>query len=448
MTELLTELLQKLDGSAHRFHTLNLYARGEQPLAFLSPESKAALNHRFGKIVSNIPKLAVTSLAERLRVSGFQGVDVWPDFIGNDLDQQSLILHKEALTLGQAFCIVWADAQGNPAVTVESAEQVVVKRDPATRRVVAALKRVRTKKTTEVWVYEADQITHYRADSAGASAGFYPVESLTNPLGVVPVIPFTNADRLLDEDGVSEVEDLKSLCDALNKALADALVAMEFTARPRRWATGIELVEVPVVDEQGKPVLDSEGQPVVRVENPIPEGSRAIIGESPDARFGQLEGADLQGFRTIIEAFTSQIMATASLPSHYLGVLTAQPASADALRASEAALTAKAEARQMTFGRSWEAVARLMYAIRNGVDPETVTARVVWADASTRSIGQEADAALKLFQAGLLSRAGVLKRLGYTQDEIEAELAQNLNEIRDMADAKSDPIMADYLART
>lgn len=439
---LLIELLQKLDGSAHRNHVLNLYARGEQPLAFLSPESKAALNNRFGKIVSNIPKLAVDAVSERLRVSGFQGVPgVWDEFIRLDLDQLAPLLHREALTLGQAFAIVWADARGNPTVTIESAEQVVVKRDPISRQVVAALKRVRTKTTTEVWVYEADQISHYRADSAGASAGFYLVDAVPNPLGVVNVIPFTNADRLADEDGVSEISgSVQSLCDGLNKALADALIAMEFSARPRRFAVGVELVEVPVVDENGNPVVDDVGQPVTRVENPYPEQNRMMISESPDAKIGQLDGADLQGFRTIIETFTSQLQAATSMPSHYLGVLTSQPTSADALRASEAALTAKAEARQLCFGRAWEAVARLIYAIRHGVDPESVTARVVWADASTRSIGQEADAALKLFQAKLLSRSGVLKRLGYTQDEIAAELDQQSNELKQL-----DPLVAAYV---
>jgi hypothetical protein len=420
--ELLIELLQKLDGKAHIYNELNLYATGRQPLAFLSPESKKALGNRFGRIASNIPKLAVTSLAERLRVSGFHGADVWDDFLRSDLDQLGPIVHREALTLGQSFAIVWATAQGNPVVTVESAEQVAVKRDPVTRQVIAAVKRVRTKTTTEAWLYLPDSVAHYRANSSGAStAGFNLVETLDNPLGVVPVIPFTNTDRLLDEDGISEIEDLKPLVDGLNKALADMAVALEYSARPRRWATGIELTERPVLDGEGIPVLE-DGEPVMEVVNPIPEGNRAMISEAADARFGQLDGADLQGFRTAIDVFLSQIMAVSALPSHYVGILANQPASADALRASEASLTARAEARQLTFGRSWEAVARLMYAIRRGIDPDGVTVRVVWADASTRSVAQEADAAVKLFQAALLSRESTLTRLGMTSDEIETEM--------------------------
>jgi hypothetical protein len=64
-------LLQSLDEPAARYHELDLYYRGEQPLAFLAPEAKAALAERFGRVGTNLCHLAVTSLAERLRVTGF-----------------------------------------------------------------------------------------------------------------------------------------------------------------------------------------------------------------------------------------------------------------------------------------------------------------------------------------------------------------------------------------
>ncbi|GAS88896.1 phage portal protein [Mycolicibacterium brisbanense] len=435
--DLLVELLQKLDSGAHHRHTLNLYYRGQQPLAFLSPESKLALNNRFGRIASNIPRLAVTSLAERLRVSGFVGDDVWDEFLASDLDQLSGVAHREALTLGQAFVIVWADAEGKPRATVESAEQVTVKRDPVSRDVLAAVKRIRTKTTTEAWLYLPEEIQHYRANTPGAAAaGFELVESLPNPLGVVPVVPITNSDRLLDVDGCSEIEDLRPLVDGLCKTLADLAVAQEYTARPRRWATGIELTEVPRLDDNGNVVTDPEtGLPVMDTVNPIPEGNRAMVSENDQAKFGQLEGANLAGYEAAVRIWLGQIMAVSALPSHFLGILSDQPTSAEALRASEASLTARAEARQLTFGRAWEQVARLLVSVRDGVVPADVTVGVVWADASTRSVAAEADAAVKLYQANILSRRATLQRLGLSDDQIAAELtaidqdAQNARDI-------------------
>ena len=112
MNTTLQALLQKLDAPLARYSMLDRYWTGTQPLAFLAPESKAALGNRFGRMASNIPRLAVTALAERLRITGFTGADIWAEWIANDLDQTSGVAHREALLLGDSFVIVWADAAG------------------------------------------------------------------------------------------------------------------------------------------------------------------------------------------------------------------------------------------------------------------------------------------------------------------------------------------------
>jgi Phage portal protein, SPP1 Gp6-like len=265
-----------------------------------------------------------------------------------------------------------------------------------------------------------DRIVRLRANQTGATTqGFGTVEELANPLGVVPVINLRNSDRILADYGSSEIDDLKPLVDGLNKSLTDMLVTSEYVGRPRRWATGIELIEEPVLDDAGEPVLDDDDNPVVEVTNPIPEGNRAMISEAADAKFGQLQAADLAGYEASVRVLLGQIMAVSTLPAHFVGVLTDTPASADALRASEASLTARAEARQATFGRAWEQVARLMIAVRDGRDPNMIEdIRVLWADAATRSVAQEADAVVKLYQAGLLPTSYALSKLGYSDDEI------------------------------
>lgn len=407
MNNTLTTLLQELDGPAGTYSMLDKYYRGEQPLAYLAPEAKTALGDRFGRMASNIPRLAVTSLAERLRVTGFRtnGDDqaVWADWTRSNLDQLAGVAHREALTLGKSYVIVWADAYGRPQATVESARQVTVMRDPATRDVLAGVKRWRTNKTTEAMLYLPDHIEHWRANTTGATTtGYTLIETITNPLGVVPVVPFINGDRLLD-DGVSEIDDLIPLVDALNKSLADMMVSSEYVGRPRRWATGIELEE------------DADGHPV----NPIPEGPRAMISEEEGAKFGQLPGADLGAYQSSVSLLLGQIMAVSALPAHYVGITSSTPPSADALRASEASLTARAEARQAQFGRAWEWVARLMAAVRTGIQIDQIDASVQWADAATRSVAQEADATVKLVQAGIIPPSIALEQLGYPSDDIE-----------------------------
>ena len=426
MTDLLTTLAQKLDESTARFSDLDSAYAGTRPLAFLAPEASTALGNRLAGLSVNVPRLLVNAVAERLRVTGFDGApDVWGDWIGNDLDQASGVAHREALTLGSSFVIVWARPDGTPRATVESARQVATLTDPGSRRVVAACKRWETATSTELVIYRPDEITRYSAPGLGATTtGYRVVETLRNPLGVVPVVALHNTDRLLAEPR-SEMADVLALSDALSKLSIDMLVSSEYTARPRRWATGIELEE------------DDDGNEV----NPIPEGNRAMVSENPDAKFGSLPGSDLAGYENAIGVVMREISAVSGLPEHMLGIGGDNPTSADSIRASEAALTARAEARQATFGRSWEDVARLMVAVRTGADPEAVDVRVRWADAATRSVAQEADAVVKLYSAGLLPASTALARLGYSSDEIDTIRSARRAEALDGAGVQLDGLL-------
>lgn len=437
-SDLLVELLATLEGPQPRYVELDRYATGKQPLAYLSPEARIALP-ALNRIVSNIPGLAVTSLAERLKVTGFKGADVWPDWTRNDLDQAGTILHREALTFGDAYVIVWAEA-GKPVVTVESPQQVAAIRDPASREITSAVKRWTTKTTTEAMVYLPDRIERWRADMANAAnTALTLVETLDNPLGVVPVVGFCNAARILG-CGRSELDDLVPLVDGLNATLAGLAVAQEFTARPRRWATGIELVEKPVLDENGNPVVGGDGEPVTEAVNPIPEGNRAMLSENDQAKFGQLPGADLAGYEAACRIWLQQIMAVSALPAHMVGITTENPSSSEAIRASESALTARAEQRQAVFGRSWEQVARLMVAVRDRVPVDSVDVSVLWRDPSSTSVAAETDAVTKLVTAGILSKSGALRRLGYSQEEITQELA----DVEADQLAKADPALMTF----
>lgn len=404
MTDLQT-MLHTLDEQQHVYSTMDRYYSGTQPLAFLSPEALDALGSRFSRMASNLPRLAVTSLAERLRVTGFHrdgrpDAALWATWTANDLDQLAPVAHREALALGAAFLIVWAGVDGSPRITVESARQVATVTDPGSRATLAAIKRWETSQSTEVVLYAPDRITRYRANQLGATSGFRVVDTIDNPLGEVPVVAMLNSDRLLDV-GVSEMADLIPLCDALNKALADLMVASEYFARPRRWATGIELVD------------GDDGE-----ENPFPESHRMMTSEAPDSKFGSLPAADLAAYENAVNVLLGQIMAVSALPAHYVGITSANPASADAIRSAEASLTARAAARQATFGRAWEHVGRLAVAVSEGVDAGSVDVSVRWADPATRSVAQEADAVVKLHAAGILPTTFALARLGYSESEI------------------------------
>lgn len=439
MTPDLIELLQTLDSRQYRYGLLSRYFNGASPLSFLSPEAKVALRN-FDQLSSNLCRTAVVSLQERLRLSGVEGTDAWSLFEYSDLDQLSAQVHTDALLYGVGYVLCWRDANGNPRATVEHPSEVTVVRDPVTREIVRAVKRVRTKTETLAWVYYADRVEAWRAKTPSAgNAGYELLESVPHGLGVVPIVAIGN------ENDPSVIDDLLSIQDAINKLLTDMLVASEYAGRPRRYATGIELEEKPVIDEEtGVPVVDPDtGEVVTAPTNPFPESNRMMISEDANSKFGALPAAQLSQFSDGIKVLISQAMMVSGLPAHYVGLLQDSVTSADALRAAEAALVSRAEARQRQYGVGWEAVARLLVSIRDGVDPSSVTARVVWAPADTRSQAQEADYAVKLYSAGILSRTGVLKRLGLTADEIEEELRDFARDAQMAADIRVGQYLTD-----
>jgi hypothetical protein len=409
---LLVDLLQALDAPLARHGELTRYLNNEPPQAFLTPTSRRYLDASLIKMAVNVPRLVCESISERLVPNGFSDPRAWPLWTACDLDQTIGEAIFDSLAYGCGYVLVWA-RDGRPVASVEPADQCAVLRDPGTRGVVAGVKRFRTAKTTEVYVYLDYEVQHWRASSPGAGSGFNLVETIPHNLGMVPLVPIDNRR--------SEITDVLPLCDALNKCLLDLVIGSHTAGFGRRWATGVDLIEKPVIDDDGNPVLDGvTGEPVIEVTSPIDDLVTVpmAISEGVDTRFGSFSEPTLSGFETAVRVLVSQIMAVSSLPSHYLGVLTSQPSSADGLRASEQALVARCEQRQLVMGRALEQVARLLVAVDTGQKPSTIDMRVSWRPADSRSESQLSDSVTKLVQSNILPVSYALRKLGYSDDEI------------------------------
>lgn len=415
----LRHMLTKLEERQNQLTTLDNYYNGNQPLAFLPPDVREALKQRMDRLSVNIPRLVVNSLAERMRIISIQkggALDpwIWSVWNQNDMDEQSAAVHREALALGKGFVLVWADDDGNPTLSVESARQMYAIEDPATREIRAAVKRwkrpdiERPELSVDVaMLYLPDQIVKFESNpgTPAAAGAWERKDTVENPLGAVPVVQFKNADRLLDEDGVSEMRDVIPATDGLTKILSDMMVSSEYYARPRRWATGVELE-----DEED----EDTGEPTGESKTPFSrDGEDAWTSENDQARFGSFDTSDLGGYETAVRVLLGQVMAVSTLPAHYVGILSNAPVSADSIRASEASLTARAHARMRTFGRSWEQVLRMTYDAAEKALPASEHIGVVWADPATRTIAQEADAASKIADSLGNVPPPLLERLGF-----------------------------------
>lgn len=421
-------LLDRLEANQPVIARRDAAYRGALPLRFLN----GRVDPKIMRFSTNLAPVAVNAVAERVRLE-----DVSVTVGGRDESERARRLIEDSdlpmtlqavivdmLAVGSAYLLVWVDDFGRPVVTGESAEQVAVERDPVTRAVVAAVKRWYVRDVNGVTIeehvvkYGRHEIVHLVRDPLKHTLTF--VDKVPNPLGAVPVVPLVNTARLGDEQGTSVVDDLAPLLDALNKIFADMLVTSESVARPKRFATGVMLEdedEGGFIADEVAPAPGAAGGPEDdSVRSPFRDSDDMWISEQSEARFGQLAGADLTPYRTAVDLIMQQIMAVTSLPPHLVGITTSNPATAEALRASEVALASRAASRVRVINKPMEWAVRMLVAVDMGVDPAAVDCSLRWADTSTRSVAQEADAAVKLHAEGVTTTDEARAAVGVGSD--------------------------------
>jgi hypothetical protein len=212
--------------------------------------------------------------------------------------------------------------------------------------------------------------------------------SVPNIAGVVPAVPMLNTPTMAGH-GISDLNVVIPLQDAVNKLLADMLVNSEYVAFPQRFATGLE---IPTDPETGRP-LDRERF--------LSSVSRLWVAEDSDVKFGQLSESDGFGYVKQIETLIQHVAAQTRTPPHYLLGQSGAFPSGESLKATETGLVAKAKRKQVTYGETWEEAMRLAFLYRGDtVRGAAANAETLWSDPESRSEGELVDALIKLQTIG------------------------------------------------
>lgn len=405
------------------------YYDNEQPLAYVARILQEQ-GDRFPPLRVNWSALCVDSLEERLdvegfRISGTDGLDddlaqVWQD---NDLDEGQGEAHIASLVARQAYVMIGPGVDTDvPLVTVEYPDQVAVEMDPATRRVVAALK---------VWssdtvVGAQDMATLYlpgrvltyeygkKVDETSQGWAKALEQHQTSPL--VPVVPMLNRPRRWA--GRSELDQMIPLVDAVNQTATNMLAAIEHHSLPRRWA--VNVAESDFVNADGTPKKAWEIATGAIWALPRVDDDTGVLGEQAQPRVGQFSAADLNNFHGSIRQLAVLAASLYGLPPHYMGYASDNPASADAIRSAEARLVKRAERRQRTFGGAWERAMRVALAVMGRDPSEANGLETVWRDAATPTKAAQADAAVKMVQAGIIDDVQAQEDAGYSAEQRQA----------------------------
>ncbi len=403
------------------------YYEGEHRLAFATSKFRKIFGDLFKEFADNWCGLVVDAPEERLNVEGFrfgsdderlQGdVAAWAMWQRNQLDAFSQQGHLEALIWSNAAVMVWQE-DDLAKITVEHPAQVIVAHESGSvSKRTAALKVWTDDFTGDLFVnlYLPDVIWKWRrsASVSGLDGGGEFTErddsQLTNPLGVVPIVPLVNKPRLL-RPGQSEIRAVVPMQDAVNKLIADMLVASEFQSFRQRWATGLEIPTM--YDDDGKP-LPADQQEAAVWKHAI---DRIWYSEDPETKYGEFDVTDLKSFVTGIEMLVQHIASQSKTPPHYF-FIGGQFPSGESIKSAESGLVAKVIRKERYFGEVWEEVVRLGFKVEDDARSEDVLAETIWGDAETRTESQHVDAVIKKRTVGIPLKQ-LWEDLGYTQVQI------------------------------
>ncbi len=395
----LDQLFKRLTTRNVGTRALEEYYDGRPKLKFVTKKYEEGFGAMLRGVSDNWMALVVDAAEERLHIDGFRVGDesagdkpAWEIWQRNSLDADSELLHRDALVTGRGYAMVWYGTDG-AEITVEEPTDVIVAYQAGSRRTrEAALKAWTDEWTGRVYanVYLPDAIWKFEAPAPGEGVGVESVrwtpragdEMVANPLKVVPIVEFRNRPRT-NGSARSEIEDVLSVQDQINKLVCDMLVASEFAAYPQRYAAGIEPDVDPDTGEEKPPFKAAI--------------DRVWTTGDPETKFGQFAAADLGNYVKAIENRVQSLASRTRTPPHYLLGQSGSFPSGESLKATETGLVAKVRSKARHFGESWEEVMRLAGDVeeKDGLSA-AIGAEVIWRDPESRTEAEHIDALGKL----------------------------------------------------
>jgi Phage portal protein, SPP1 Gp6-like len=419
--ELATALDAALDARLPSVALYDGYYLGVNKVAFATSKWRETFGNLFKELSDNWAQLVVDASVERLKVEGFRfgpagdeaDAEAWALWQANYLDADSGLAHTEACKTGIAYLLVTpTDDPETPRISVEHPAQVIVQHAPDDRRRrLAAFKRWRLGEDTLAMLYTPEAFVPLvkpgTAEGSNSDAWRAAGEPVANEIGIVPVVPMLNNPTILGE-GLSDLNVVVPLQDAVNKLLADLLVNSEYVAYPQRYVTGLE---IPIDPATGRPYTDRE--------HFLSSVSRMWLAEDEKVKFGQLPESDGNGYVAQIEMLIQHVAAQTRTPPHYLLGSSGSFPSGESLKATETGLVAKVKRKQVSFGEAWEEAMRLAFLYRGDTERgAAANAETIWADPESRSEGELVDALTKMRTLGVPLEA-LWERWGASPQQIE-----------------------------
>ncbi len=409
------------------------YYDGKHRLTFASEKLRSAFGQLFKAFADNLTPTIVETVKDRLKLDGFTvtansqtpGIteavnqpeidEIWRR---NRLLVRANQVHLDSLIEGDAYVIVWPDPEGVPTFYPNRATAIVVDYDDEQPGyIIRAAKgwkasdnkyRITLYFRDRIEKYVTQHVIHDTVPDKAASFVRYVADGRwpePNPYDKVPVFHFGNRVSI-GMLGCSELKEAVPVQDALNKSIADMLVASEFYGVPQRWAIGLE-------DE-----LTAE---VAAKRYPLKAGG--VWGTTAEkAQFGEFSTADISKFVTVSETWRKEMARVSRTPLHFFSLEGTFP-SGESQKTAEGPTTAKVEDRQSNWGGVWSDAMRFALQIKGMGDLEPIPK---WRNTAPRDDDGEVQRAATKVSQLQIPYEQVWREMGYTEKQIQEFAASRL----------------------
>lgn len=400
----LQRLASKLESKQADYQLLDDYYTGRAQCRPLQSRAQRDAYRRLMHYArTNYAELIVEAVRERLKVANFRtgaaGDEhgdraAWGIWQANQLDADSSLVHRYALTMRDAYVIVgqFDPEIGAPLITIEDPRTMVIEYDPVRRRrPVSALKVRRADDlgldifylylldSSGAWVLRAGRTTRDGIQLT-QTAELDWLDQTRLPIPQLPVVGFHN--RQAGTESFGEFEPHIPLLDRINFSILSRLEIATIQAFRQRAAKG-----GPTHDPETGNEIDYSD---VFNADPgafwhLPEGME--LWESGQVDLGPLQKS--------IRDDVQDLAASTRTPLFYL-TPDAANGSAEGASLAREGLVFKAEDRQQQFGESWEQVMSLAFLMAG--DAQRALRRdmeTIWAPVERFSLAERYDAASK-----------------------------------------------------
>ncbi|WIB25420.1 phage portal protein [Curtobacterium sp. MCSS17_015] len=380
---LISEFWQSARNEWTRLTTLQKKMEGKLLRTWMPDSADLEYKDLFRKASSPWPLFARNSIAQGCRIEGYSDSIVWRNaWQASGMDGRQVELNRDAIGLGYSYLASLPHASPNRVVMRPMSSLVTFAAfedpyDESPKHVLHLVSGSLSKPRTQRWMF-IDSEGVYRFEGAARTP-----ERLTFDAHGLTHCPVARIENTLPVLGSpkSSIEDALPVYQRIVDATFTLQMVQRYGAFPQKWMAGGEIA------------TDANGVPQVRSSVDGLLHASGASGET--ARFGTFTAADLPGVVTALNKHIQDFSALVQVPPHSL-LVPMSNISGDTITASESGYKRNIRDRQTALGEGYELAMRNAGALLGVADETLLDAEMAWADESTRSLDQVADAVVKL----------------------------------------------------